>query len=185
MRLRVALLCMLALISACSRPAQMTPAERQYIFIPAEIAHFPIKLFHHLKTPEQVPYIFFKEFTEQAGFRGLFGTILIGSQGNKVDYLCLINIFPTIAQARDLFSRMTPEPSPRDFGKETTIDPGVYHADEVYLYKDDLSYFHLVLRTSRVVYTIFLDGAKVEEPDVRNGLRQKLTYIHDHLNTIR
>ncbi len=185
MRLKAFMLGVLSLVSACSEATTVTPAERQYIFVPAEIAHFPITLFHHLKTPEQVPYIFFKEFTEQAGFRGLFGTILIGSKGNKVDYLCLINIFPTNAQAQDLFSRMTSEPSPRNFGKETTIDPGVYHADEVYLYKDDLSYFHLVLRTSRVVYTIFLDGAKVEEPDVRNGLRQKLTYIHDHLNTIR
>jgi len=185
MWLRISTLCVLMLISACSQTTKITPAERQYIFAPAEIEHFPIKNFRHLTTPEKAPYVFFKIFTEQAGFRGLFGTILIGHQGNKVNYLCLVNILPTVGQAQDLFSRMTPEPFPRDFGKEVTIDPGVYRADEVYLYADDLSYFHLVLRSSRVVYTIFLDGAKVEEVDVRNGLRHKLAYIHSHLNTIR
>ncbi len=185
MRLKAFLLGMLILVSACSEATKVTPAERQYIFVPAEIAHFPIMSFHHLTTPDHVPYIFYKMFTEQSGFRGLFGTILIGQQGNKVNYLCLVNILPTTGQAQDLFSRMTSEPSPRDFGRETTINPGVYHADEVYLYADDLSYFHLVLRSSRVVYTIFLDGAKVEELDVRNGLMRKLAYIHNHLNTIR
>ncbi len=185
MRLRILLFCVLTVVSACTPAAKLTPAERQYIFAPAEIDHFPIMNFRHLMTPGHVPYIFFKGFTEQAGFRVLFGTILIGRQGNKVDYLCLINISPTIGQAQDLFSRMTSEQFPRDFGKETAIDPGVYHADDVYLYGDNMSYFHLVLRTSRVVYTIFLDGAKVEEPDVRNGLRHKLAYIHDHLSTIR
>lgn len=185
MRLRILLLCVLTVVSACSQATQITPAERQYIFAPAEIEHFPIKNFRNLMTPDSAPYIFFKKFTEQSGFRGLFGTILIGHQGNKINYLCLVNILPTIGQAQDLFSRMTPEPFPRDFGRETTINPGVYHADEVYLYADDMSYFHLVLRSSRVVYTIFLDGAKVEELDVRNGLRHKLAYIHNHLNTIR
>ncbi len=185
MRLRVFLLGVLFLITACSQTSLITPAERQYIFAPAEIEHFPINNFHHLTTPEQVPYIFFKMFTERTGFRGLFGTILIGQQGNKVTYLCLVNILPTIGQAKDLFSRMTPEPLPRDFGREEAIDPAVYHADEAYLYADDVSYFHLVLRSSRVVYTILLDGAKVGEQDVRNGLKHKLAYIHNHMNAMR
>ncbi len=185
MRLKALLLGLLILVSACSEATKVTPAERQYIFVPAEIARFPITLFRHLKTPGHMPYIFFKTFTEQSGFRGLFGTILIGPQGNKVKYLCLVNILPTIGQAQDLFSRMTSEPRPLDFGREEVIDPGVYHSDEAYLYGDDVSYFHLVLRSSRVVYAIYLDGAKVEEPDVRNGLRRKLAYLHNHLNSIR
>ncbi len=185
MQLKVFLLGVLILMTACSQTTQITPAERQYIFAPAEIEHFPIKNFRHLTTPDRVPYVFFKMFTEQTGFRGLFGTILIGKQGNKVTYLCLVNILPTIGQAQDLFSRMTPEPFPREFGREERIDPGVYHADEAYLYGDDVSYFHLVLRSSRIVYTIVLDGAKVGEQDVRNGLKHKLAYIHSHLNAIR
>ncbi len=185
MRLKAFMLGVLILVSACSEATTVTPAERQYIFVPAEIAHFPIKIFQHLTTPGNMPYVFFKTSTEQSGFRGLFGTILIGPQGNKVKYLCLVNILPTTGQAKDLFSRMTPEQFPRDFGKEETIDPGVYHADEAYLYADDLSYFHLVLRSSRVVYTILLDGASVGEQDVRDGLRNKLAYIHNHLSVIQ
>ncbi len=185
MRLKAFLLGVLILVSACSEATKVTPAERQYIFVPAEISHFPIKTFRHLTTPDHMPYIFFKSFTEQSGFRGLFGTILIGPQGNTVKYLCLVNILPTIRQARDLYSQMTSEPSPRDFGREETIDPGVYHSDEAYLYGDDTSYFHLVVRSSRIVYTVYLDGAKVEEPDVRDGLRTKLAFLHNHLNAIR
>src|SRR5208337_1398854 len=182
---RALFLCLLVLIPACSEETIITPAEMQYIFPPAEIEHFPIKGFRHLTTPDHVPYIFFKSYAKQSGFRGLFGTILIGPQGEKVKYLCLVNILPTIGQAQNLFSRIIPEPSPRDFGLEETLDPGLYDADDAYLYADDTSYFHLVLRSSRVVYTIVLDGATVNEPQVRNGLRHKLAYIQDHLNAIR
>lgn len=182
---RVLFLCLLVLNSACSEKTLITPAEKQFIFAPVDIEHFPIKGFQHLQTPDHVPYIFFKNYTEQTGFRGLFGKILIGPQGEKVKYLCLVNIMPTIGQAQDLFFRMIPEPSPRVFGLEETLDPRLYDADDAYLYADDISYFHLVLRSSRVVYTIVLDGATVKEPQVRSGLRHKLAYIQDHLNTIR
>jgi hypothetical protein len=185
MKLRVLLLCLIVLITACSEAKKITPAERQYILAPAEIEHFPINSYRYKMTPEQVPYILFKNYTEQVGFRGLFGTILISPQGENVRYLCLVNILPTMGQAHDLFSRMIPEPSPRDFGREETIEPGLYQADDAYLYTNDLSYFHLIIRSSRVVYTILLDGARIEEPQVRNGLKQKIAYIQHHLNAIR
>jgi hypothetical protein len=185
MRLRAIFLSLLVVITACSKLPQITPADRQYIFAPVDIDHFPIKNYRHELTWSHTPYIFFKTYTEQFGFRGLFGTILLGPQGDKVKYLCLVNIFPTNEQARDVFVRMTPEPSPRVFGMEETIDPRLYHADEAYLYTDDTSYFHLILQASRVVYTIVLEGAPTKESQVRNGLVHKLAYIQHHLNTMR
>ena len=185
MRSRVFLLCLLFMITACSQVTEITPAERQYLFFPSEIEHFPIENYRQEAAWDHVPYIFFKKYTEQLGLRGLYGTILINPGGVKVKYLCLVNIPATIEQARDLFARMIPEPFPRYFGREETIDPGLYHADEAYLYVDDTSYFHLILRSSRVVYTILLDGAKVVEPQVRNGIRHKLAYIQQHMNAIR
>ncbi len=173
------------MITACSKVEEITPVDKQVIFIPAEISHFHIEKYRHKKTPEHVPYILFKSYTEQFGFRGLYGTILIDTYGTEVKYLCLVNIMTTIDQARSLFSRMTPEPSPRDFGEEKAITPVLYGADEVYLYTDDMSYFHMVLRSSRIVYSIVLDGAKVEEPQVRYGLKRKLAYIQDNVNAIR
>lgn len=164
---------------------EITSADKEFIFIPAEIRNFPIERYRHKTTPEHVPYILFKTYSEQFGFRGLYGTILIGPDGAEIKYLCLVNIMETIDQARGLYSRMIPEPSPRDFGEEKAIEPALYHADEVYLYTDDISYFHLILRSSRIVYTIVLDGVKVEEPEVRNGLKRKLAYIRYHVNAIR
>ena len=185
MRLRSFFLCLLVVITACSEVPKVTPADRQYLFFLREINQFPIKNYQQMMAWDHLPYIFLKIYTEQSGFRGLYGTILTSPQGTKVKYLCLVNIAPTIEQARDLFSGMTPEPSPREFGREETIDPRLYHADEAYLYADDTSYFHLVLQSSRVVYTVVLDGATVEEKQVRNGLRHKLAYIQHHMDAIR
>jgi hypothetical protein len=186
MRLRVILLYLLVMTTACSEVKEITPAERQYLFFPGEIEHFPIENYRFQKTAwDHVPYIFFKKYTDTFGLTGIYGTILISPSGAKVKYLCLVNIPSTIEQARDLFALMIAEPSPRDFGREETIDPGLYRADEAYLYRDNLSYFHLILRSSRIVYAILLDGARVEEPQVRNGLRHKLAYIQKHVNAIR
>ncbi len=157
-----------------------------YLLSPADIEHFPIGKYRHKMTPDHVPYIFFKTYNENIGFRGLYGTILISPDGSEVKYLCIMDILPTIDQARDLFSRMTPEPFPRDFGMEETINPRIYHADNAYLYRDD-AYFHLVLQSSRVVYSVLIDGLKVEETQVRKGLRRKMDYLENHLGdmTIR
>jgi hypothetical protein len=185
MRMKILLLFFPGLMTACSGVEEITPAARQYIFTPQEIEHFPIKNYWHKMAWDHVSYVFFKTYNEQFGFRGLYGTILISPAGAEVKYLCLVNIPSTIEQARDLFSRMVPEPSPRDFGREEAIAPGLYQADDAYLYTDDTSYFHLVLRSSRVVYTVLLDGAGVKELQVRNGLRHKLAYLQHHLNAIR
>jgi len=173
------------MITGCPEVTEITPAERQYLFFPGEIEYFPIENYRQEVAWDHVHYIFFKKYTEQFGLRGLYGTILISPEGAKVKYLCLVNISSTIEQARNLFARMIPEPSPRLFGREETIDPSLYHADDAYLYADDSSYFHMILRSSRIVYTVLLDGAKVAEPQVRNGLRHKLAYIQQHLNVIR
>ncbi len=178
-------MCLVVTFISCSQVTEITPVDRQYFFLPGEIEHFPIKNYRQMTAWDHIPYIFLKKYNEQLGFRGIYGTILTSLGGAKVRYLCLVNIPSTTEQARDLFARMIPEPSPRDFGREETIDPGLYRADEAYLYSDDLSYFHLILRSSRVVYTILLDGARVEEPQVRNGIRHKLAYIQQHLNAIK
>jgi len=185
MRSPVFLVCLLLMITACSKVTEITPADRQYLFVPTEIERFPIERYHQKTAWDQVPYIFFKTYAPQFGFWGVYGTIMISPGGGEVKYLCLVNIPSTIDQARDLFARLMQEPSPRDFGKEETLDPGLYRADEAYLYTDDTSYFHLVLRSSRVVYTILLDGARVEESQVRGGLIHKLAYLRHHLNAMR
>ncbi len=159
----------------------ITSADRMYLLSPAEIEHFPIEKYQHKMTPEHVPYIFFKTYNETTGFRGLYGTILISPGGSEVKYLCITNILPSIDQARDLFNHMTPDPFPRDFGLEVTVNPKIYHADNAYLYKDD-TYFHLVLQSSRVVYSVLIDGAAVEETQVRKELREKMDYLMNHLD---
>ncbi len=159
----------------------ITSADRMYLLSPAEIEHFPIEKYRHKITPEHVPYIFFKTYNETSGFRGLYGTILISPGGSEVKYLCITNILPSIDQARDLFNHMTPDPFPRDFGLEVTVNPKIYHADNAYLYKDD-TYFHLVLQSSRVVYSVLIDGAAVEETQVRKELREKMDYLMNHLD---
>ncbi len=105
----------------------------------------------------------------------------MGSDGGEVKYLCLVNILPSTEQARELFIQMNFEPTPSEFGSEETVAPSLYRADEIYLYRADTQ-FHMVIRSSRIVYTIFLDGADVEEPQVRHGLEQKIAYLNDHLN---
>ena len=185
MRLAACLLCFLVVITACSKVTEITPADKQYLLVPAEIEHFPIERYRQKAAWDQVSYIFFKTYAEQFGFWGLYGTILISPGGGEVKYLCLVNIPTTIDQARDLSARLMQELSPRDFGKEETLDPGLYRVDEVYLYTDNTSYFHLVLRSSRIVYSILLDGARLEEPQVREGLRNKLVYLQQHVNMMR
>ncbi len=174
---------LLVILTACST-MPVTPADRRFIFFPAEIENFPVENYRHKMTPEHVPYIFFKIDTEEFGFRGLYGSILISPDSSEVKYLCIVNILPAVEQARSLFSRITPEPFPSDFGMEETIDPKLYQADDVYLYRDD-RYFHMVLLSSRIVYSVYLEGASVKEPQVRKGLRQKMEYLKGHLNSIR
>ncbi len=174
----------LLMLAACSSSQQVTPADRLYLFSPGEIDHFPLERYRNELTAEQMPYIFVKTYTEQSGYRGLYGTILIDPAGAEVKYLCLVNILPTVEQARNLFDGMTPEPFPTDFGAEEEIASRLYRADEAYLYRDDM-YFHLVLRSSRIVYSILLEGAAVAEPQVRNNLGQKIDYLNRHLDTIR
>ncbi len=184
MRQSFLLTCFIILLAACSETEHITSGDQKYIFFAADIEHFPIEAYQHKKTPEQMPYILFKSYTRQSGFRGLYGTILVRPDGGEVKYLCLVNILPTVGQARGLFDRMTPEPSPTIFGEEEAVDPAHYHADEAFLYRDD-SYFHLVLLSNRVVYTILLEGAHVEERQVKNALRKKLDYVKHHADTIR
>jgi hypothetical protein len=185
MRSRFSLLCLMVMIISCSEIPELTPADRQYLFLPGEIEHFPIKNYQQMTSRDHRSYIFFKEYNEQLGFRGIYGTIMTNRGGAKVKYLCIVNIPSTTDQAREILGQMIPEPSPRNFGREEKIDPGLYGADEAYLYSDDISYFHLVLRSSRVIYTILIDGARVEEPQVRNGLRRKLAYIQQHYVIMR
>ncbi len=183
MRFSVLLPILLVILAACSGREQITSADRRYLFFASEIEHFHIEKYQRKMTPGHLPYIYIKTYTEQYGFRGLYGTILLNPDGGKVKYLCLVNILPTSDQAHELFSRMADEPSPTDFGREETVDPHLYQADESYLYQDD-TYFHMVLRSSRVVYTILLDGVMVKETQVRSGLRQKMAYLTHHLNAI-
>jgi hypothetical protein len=162
---------------------RVTSADGKYLFFPKEIEHFHAEKYRHKMTPDHLPYIFFKISTKQFGFRGLYGTILMSPDEKEVKYLCIVNVLPSLEQARKLFIRMNFEPSPSDFGIEETVDPGLYRADEIYLYRDDTQ-FHMVIRSSRIVYTIFLEGTDVEEPQVRHGLEQKIAYLKDHLNAI-
>jgi len=183
MRRVVLVLCLSMMFAACSKTEQMTSADRKYFFFVDEIENFNIEIYRHELTPDHIPYILFKSFTEQTGFRGLYGTILINPAGKKVKYLCLVNILPTTEQARALYGRMSAEPSPLDIGDEEILSPLLYQTDEVYLFKG-ASRFHMVLRSSRVVYTILIDGVGVEETQVRSGLSQKMAYLKNHLNTI-
>jgi len=185
MRRAALLLFLLVTVAACSDVTKLTPEDRKYLFVPEDIEQFPIGRFRQKTAWDHVPYVFLKKYSEQAGFGAMYGTVLVSEGGSEVRYLCLVYIPATIDQARDLFGQMTPEPQPRDFGREEMIDPGLYRADDSYLYRDDTSYFHLILRSSRVVYTVLLDGARVEERQVRNGLRLKLAYLQSHLNAMR
>ncbi len=184
MGLSVLLACIVVIMTACSETGRLTSAERKYLFFAANIEQLHMGKYRHKETPEQVSYIFFKTYTEQFGFRSLYGTILVSPEGGEVKYLCLINILPTAGQARDLFEQMTPEPSPTYFGEEEAVDRRVYRADEAYLYRDD-TYFHMILRSSRLVYTIMFEGANVEEEQVRKELRRKLAYLERNLDAIR
>lgn len=65
------------MITACSEVTEITPAERQYLFFPGEIEHFPIENYRQKVAWDHVPYIFLKKYTEQLGLRGVYGTILI------------------------------------------------------------------------------------------------------------
>ncbi len=173
---------LLVLPAACSVPEHLTAADRKYLFFVSEIEHFPIEQYQHRMTPQQVPYIFFKSSSGK-GFKGLYGTILVNSDGREVRYLCLVNILPTAEGARALFERMIPEPSPTDFGAEEDVDPGAYHAESAYLYRDD-TYFHLILRSARIVYTIMIEGATVQEDQVRRELRRKLGYLEQNIDSV-
>jgi len=183
MRRWIIALCLPILFAACAKTEQMTSADRRYFFFADEIENFHIEKYRHELTPDHIPYIFFKSFTEQSGFRGVYGTILIDPEGEKIKYLCLINILPTTDQARVLFDRMSGEPSPLIIGDEETLSPRLYQTDEIYFFKGT-THFHMVLRSSRIVYTILLDGVGVDELQVRPGLSQKIAYLKNHLNTV-
>jgi len=183
MRLRVLLLCLLMIVAACSETEQMNSADRKYFLFAEEIENFHIEQYRHETTPDNVPYIFFKSYTEQSGFRGIYGTILTSQEKGKVKYLCLVNILPTADQARALYGRMSAEPSPMEVGNEEALSPLLYRSDEVYLFRGD-SHFHMVLRSSRIVYTIYIDGVGVDETQVRFGLIRKMAYLKNHLNAI-
>ncbi len=184
MRSALLLSCLLVVLTACSEMPKVTPADRHYLFFAADIDQFPIAQYRHRTTPEQLPYFFLKGYTEQHGYMSWYGTILIGGDGREVKYLCLVNVMPKATDAQGYFGRLTPEPSPTRYGMEETVDPGLYQADEVYLYRDD-TYFHLIVRSSRVVYAIVVQGAHVEERQVRSGLRSKILYLTVHPSSIR
>ena len=177
----VLFLCLTILIAACSETERITSTDRKFFFFADEIENFHIEKYRHELTPDHIPYILFKTFTEQTGFRGLYGTILIDSAGEKVKYLCLVNILPTVEQARALYDRMSAEPSHLEIGNEETLSPRLYQTDDVYLFKGDV-YFHMVLRSSRVVYTVLIDGVGVEETQVRAGLSRKVAFLQNHMN---
>ncbi len=70
-------------------------------------------------------------------------------------------------QAKDLFARMIPESSPRDFGREATMDPGfsvpMRSISTGMIYRTFTLF--IVHPASNMSYiTILLDGARVEEP---------------------
>ncbi|HXY54378.1 MAG TPA: hypothetical protein VEM40_06885 [Nitrospirota bacterium] len=179
----VILLLSLIILTACSKMDEVTSADREYLFLPEEIKQFHTEKYQHKMTPNHVPYIFFKMSSEKVGFRGLYGTILMSPDGGEVKYLCLVNILSSTEQASELFKRMNFEPSPSVFGSEETVAPGLYRADEIYLYRDNTQ-FHMVIRSSRIVYTIYLDGVDVDEPQVRHGLETKIAYLKGRLNAI-
>ncbi len=175
---------LLAVLTACSDMQHVTSADQQYLLFASEIDQFHIENYRHKLTPQELPYIFLKRYTEEYGFVGWYGAILRGHDGREVKYLCLVNVLPTVGEARDLFGRMTPESSPSELGMEETVDPRRYQADEAYLYRAS-SYFHLIIRSSRIVYTVVVDGARVEEYQVRNGLLKKIAYLEGHQNSMR
>jgi hypothetical protein len=185
MRTRIILLCLLGLITACSEVREMIPEDRHYLFLPEDIASYPFRNYQVKKAWGDVAYVLFTKYTEHDGFTGLYGTILVSPGGKKVDFLCIVNIESTVERAAELYEGMVPEHSPREFGWEATIDPSVYLAEDAYLYASDTGYFHLVLRSARVVYSILLDGANVDEPQVRENLKRKLDYIRQNVNSIR
>ena len=181
MRRWIIVLLLPVMLAACSQTQHLTSADRRYFFFAEEIENFHIEKYRYEVTPEQIPYIFFKSSSEQSGFRGVYGTILTSPERGKVKYLCLVNILPTTEQARELFLRMSAETSPAERGDEEIVFPFLYQSDEIYLFKGD-THFHMVLRSSRVVYVIVIDGVGVEEKQVRPGLRQKMAYLLNHLS---
>ncbi len=170
---------LLLLLAACRQMPQVTPADASYLLLASDIEQFPMEQYRHMMTAGSMPYLFLKGYSEGSGSTSWYGTILVARDGTEVRYLCMVNVLPAAGQAGDLFGRLTPEPSPTSFGTEEKIDPRVYGADAVYLYRDD-AYFHLIVRTSRIVYAVVVEGAHVEERQVRNVLKRKIAYLQEH-----
>lgn len=183
--LKILLPSFLCLITACSDVREMTPADRQYVFLPQEIQPFPFKNYQPRKAWDDVSYIFFTKYTERDGFTAVYAAILADPAGKQISFLCSVNIERTALRGKQLYAGMVPEHSPRQFGRQVPIDPAFYRAEQAYLYVADTGYFHLVLQSSRIVYSIVLEGASVDERQVRRNLLRKLDYIRENVNLIR
>ncbi|HTG02354.1 MAG TPA: hypothetical protein VK654_17360 [Nitrospirota bacterium] len=167
------------LLAACSKMEEITSADRKYLFFTSDINQFHVDTYEHKLTPQRLPYIFFKSYTQELGLRAVYGTILTSPDGGEIRLLCMVNILPTAELASELFERMTPEPLPTAFGREEPVRPLSYHADDAYLYHDS-KYFHIILISSRIVYSVAIDGAHIEETQVGAGLRKKIDYLRQN-----
>ncbi len=93
-------------------------------------------------------------------FTDLAHTIFDGKFRKKGDVFC-----PRVLdQAKDLFSRIIPESSPRDLGREATIDPGFSVPMRPISTRMIYRTFTLFIVHPALYITILLDGARVEEP---------------------
>ncbi len=183
-RYGILLALLLLLTGACSQLQELTPSDRQYLFLPQDIDPYPFTGYVQKKAWGNADYLLFTK-RDPGGFRGIYGTILVSPEGKPARFLCLVQVLDSKDDAQDLFDIMTPERRPRMFGRELTVAPSVYGADTVYLYVADSGYFHLIVKAASIVYTVLVDGQVVNEPQVRRALLNKLNFIRQNLRLFR
>jgi hypothetical protein len=169
----IIMLCFVTVFFACSKPSDVTRADREYLFLPQDVNTLDLDKYHFKIFRNGKDHIFYTRRDELNEFTGSYRCTLIDSKKNEIDFMSSVNVQSSDERAKDLFDSLTKMASAAGDGLVIKMDPRLYKADDVFLMMLEDRYY-MVIRKSRLVYTVDIDGMSVPEGQVRTSLLRKM-----------
>lgn len=157
---------------SCAKEAELTTADQAYLFMPDDLQQFDLAAYRFKIYKNGKQYVFLQSRSRLNGLTSGYRATLISKEVPEIIFTTQVNVQSSVGRAKELFEGSKKISSM--VGKEYVIslDAKTYQADDLFLLNSKNQYY-MVLRKSKLVYSLNIEGTALSEQQVRIGLQKK------------
>jgi len=163
------------ILIACSEQVNLSEIDKNYVIQPTEIQMFNSKEYEVLPMKNGKEY-FFTKSKNSYGASSLYSITLLSKSGKEVTLKASIAYQEKEKDAEELYDSFARTYSIAFKEDILSINPKEYNAEKLFLAISKESYC-LVLKRSKVCYSLTIDGASIDEEPVKDIVLKKVDYL--------